>query len=33
MINSIEVLELPDSRGESRCYFDRLSLQPNLAGH
>lgn len=24
MINSIEVLELPDSRGESRCYFDRL---------
>ena len=23
-INSIEVLELPDSRGESRCYFDRL---------
>ena len=25
MINSIEVLELPDSRGESRCYFDRLA--------
>lgn len=24
MINAIEVLELPDSRGESRCYFDRL---------
>jgi hypothetical protein len=24
IINSIEVLELPDSRGESRCYFDRL---------
>lgn len=24
-INSIEVLELPDSRGESRCYFDRLA--------
>jgi hypothetical protein len=24
IITSIEVLELPDSRGESRCYFDRL---------
>ena len=24
MINRIDVLELPDSRGESRCYFDRL---------
>ena len=24
MIREIEVLELPDSRGESRCYFDRL---------
>lgn len=23
-IGKIEVLELPDSRGESRCYFDRL---------
>ena len=24
IIKSIEVMELPDSRGESRCYFDRL---------
>lgn len=24
MVKDIEVLELPDSRGESRCYFDRL---------
>ena len=24
MITNIELLELPDSRGESRCYFDRL---------
>ena len=24
LIQGIEVLELPDSRGESRCYFDKL---------
>ena len=24
MVKDIEVLELPDSRGESRCYFDKL---------
>ena len=24
MIKNIEVLDLPDSRGESRCYFDKL---------
>jgi hypothetical protein len=24
IIKDIEVLELPDSRGESRCYFDKL---------